>query len=303
VIERVKVGFAGFGEAGWYFSKGLTAANVDVLAWASGKRNRPPYSEQFLARLQDAGAEPRESLVALVADSDVVVSAVVASASRRVGEEIASLMKRGQMLVDINASAPADKIAVSERVAAAGGLYVDASVMGAVSLYKHEVPLYVSGTGAKQFREQFTPWGFKIKVANDQAGAAAIIKMLRSVALKGMASAVLEALVAAARAGVVDEAFEGICAPMEETTFTDWTIMCCLTDGIHAERRADEMAAAVDVLSGLGMDPIMTKATLARLREVAELGFKDVYSEGGPTDYREALEQYVRLAQPAPNTH
>jgi 3-hydroxyisobutyrate dehydrogenase-like beta-hydroxyacid dehydrogenase len=230
----------------------------------------------------------------LCAASDVIFSAVVASASEDVGLRVAAEPLEGKVLVDINAASPEAKIRVANAVAQSGGGFVDVSLMGAVSLYGHRVPLEVSGTAAEAFASTFGALGFKIHVISDKAGDAASIKMLRSIALKGMGAAVIEALVAAERLGVAEQAFHAICDPMDATSFSEWTVMCLLTDGLHAGRRAAEMEAAITFLNDMKEPPIVSAAVLERLRVSEALGFKALYGDGGgPTDWREALSQYV----------
>jgi 3-hydroxyisobutyrate dehydrogenase-like beta-hydroxyacid dehydrogenase len=302
MTDAMRVGFVGFGEAGVCFAQGLTQAGIrEISVYCDGPHHRPPYDDAFRNTVVSAGGKTVDSLAEVLHSSDAVFSAVVASSARQVGEAMAKRMSAGQMLIDINACGPEDKIAVSEAAAAVGADYVDVSLMGAVSLYKHKVPLEVSGTGAGRFERAFTPLGFNIHVIDDRAGSAATIKMLRSIALKGMGSAVLEALVAGTKAGLMEETFHAICDPMDATKFSAWTIMAVLTSGIHADRRADEMEAAVTFMQSLGLEPVMTAATLDSLRRTGALNMRSQFPNGTPADYKEMLPFYLGEArQPQP---
>lgn len=291
----MKVGWIGFGEAAEYFAGHLaTYDDVEQYAYCNGSHNRPPYSDEFRERAAKRQVTLVNSLSDLAQSSEIIFSAVVASESEAVGVNIAAEIGPGKLLVDINASDPAAKIKVAEAVAEAGGKFADVSVMGAVSLYEHRVPLEVSGSGAQDFADTFGSREFKPHVISERAGDAASIKMLRSIALKGMGGAVVEALIAAERAGVAQEAFDAICAPMDETTFSKWAIMCLLTDGIHASRRAAEMEAAISYMQELNERPILASATLERLRHSESLDFRSRYPGGAPTDWHDSLSQYVR---------
>jgi hypothetical protein len=133
-------------------------------------------------------------------------------------------------VIDVNASTPRAKRLVAEAVAANGGAYVDANLMGAVSIYGAAVPLYSSGDGAAAFAEVFTPLGFTIELA----GTAAAVKMLRSVVTKGKEALIVEALTAASMAGVRTEALRGICEPMDATRYSKFVV--------RADRRAARAA-------------------------------------------------------------
>jgi hypothetical protein len=60
---------------------------------------------------------------------------------------------------------------VPSAVTGRGGAYVDANLMGAVSIYGATVPLYCSGDGAARFAEFFAPLGFAIELAGPRCRA------------------------------------------------------------------------------------------------------------------------------------
>ena len=85
-------------------------------------------------------------------------------------------------------------------------------------------------------------------------------KLCRSVFYKGMAAAVTEALEAARAAGDEPWLREHIAA---ELAAADAGTMQRILDGTrrHAVRRAAEMEAAADMLTELGVLPVMTEAS------------------------------------------
>jgi 3-hydroxyisobutyrate dehydrogenase-like beta-hydroxyacid dehydrogenase len=289
------IGFVGFGEAAQCFGRHLAQRQVgEILTFCDGGSNHPPYTQAFRARVADCGARPVGSLDELTAACDVVFSAVVVANCVRVGEQIAAKIRPGTLVVDINASTPAAKRAVSRWVNARQGSYVDANLMGAVSIYGASVPLYSSGDGGARFADTFGPLGFSIELAGSEPGAAAAVKMLRSVVTKGIEALVVEALTAAALSGVGKEAWRAICAPMDATTFSRFVDMCIRTDVLHAGRRAVEMDGVAEAIRDLGLAPIMASATAERLRRSAAL---DARAElGSDADYTadDVLAVYAR---------
>jgi 3-hydroxyisobutyrate dehydrogenase-like beta-hydroxyacid dehydrogenase len=272
------IGFVGFGEAAQCFARHLTIKGAAApLVFCEGRTNRPPYSEPFRLQVREAGAELVDTLDALLARADIVISAVVVATAAEVGAAIAAGLRPGALVVDINASTPSRKIAVAEAVRAGGGSYVDANLMGAVSIYGAKVPLYCSGDGVERFASVFAPLGFTIESAGLRAGDAAAVKMLRSVVTKGIEALVIEAMTAASVAGVRAEALRGICEPMDATRFSTFVDMCIRTDVLHAERRAVEMDGVAEGIRELGLDPVMTEATCARLRASAALGQREAF--------------------------
>ncbi|WP_229168307.1 NAD(P)-dependent oxidoreductase [Bradyrhizobium altum] len=288
------IGFVGFGEAAQCFAAHLAAKGGPTpLVFCEGKTNRPPYSEGFRRMASTCGVELVDSLPALMARADIVFSAVVVATAVPVGEAIASLVRPGMLVVDLNASTPRAKRLVGDAVAANGGAFVDANLMGAVSIYGAAVPLYCSGDGAARFAELFAPLGFTVELAGLEAGTAAAVKMLRSVVTKGMEALIVEALTAASLAGVRSEALRGICEPMDATRYSKFVDMCVRTDVLHAERRAVEMDGVAEGLREIGLQPIMTEATAARLRTSAKLGLRDDFAAREAYSADDVLDAYV----------
>jgi hypothetical protein len=96
--------------------------------------------------------------------------------------------------------------------------------------------------------------------------------MVRSVMIKGIEALTLECFLAAARAGVVDE----VAASLKNNyPGLDWTKIIPYNlerMASHGERRAAEMEEVAATLRELGVEPLMTAATVKRQREMGEIG-------------------------------
>lgn len=288
------IGFVGFGEAAQCFAAHLAAKGVpEPLVFCEGPTNHPPYTDAFRAMAATHRVTLVDTLDALMARAEIVFSAVVVATAVSVGQSIAVRIRPGMLVIDVNASTPRSKRLVAEAVAANGGAFVDANLMGAVSIYGAAVPLYSSGDGAATFAEMFTPLGFTIELAGPEAGTAAAVKMLRSVVTKGMEALIVEALTAASMAGVRTEALRGICEPMDATRYSKFVDMCVRTDVLHAQRRAVEMEGVAEGLREIGLQPIMTDATAARLRASAELGLREDFSARPTYSADDVLDAYA----------
>lgn len=294
------IGFVGFGEAARCFARHLGAQGLRIQVFCAGSTHRPPYPDDFRNEAAALGVMLRDSLEDLLAEVDVVVSAVVVAAAPAVGQAIAAALRPGMLVVDINAATPRAKQDVAAAVNLRGGAYVDANLMGAVGLYGAGVPLYCSGDGAARFATLFTPLGLTIEVAGDSPGTAAAVKMLRSVVTKGIEALVVEAMTAASLAGVRQEALAGICGPMDATRFSDFVDMCLRTDVLHAGRRAVEMDGVADCLRELGLEPLMTEATAARLRASAALDLRAAFLARPGYDADAVLDAYAARGATTP---
>lgn len=297
---RPVIAFVGFGEAARCFAAHFAAQGIAGMpVFCEGVTNRPPYAPAFRELVAAHGGRALDSLGEVAATADVIFSAVVPATAVPVGEAIAAVARPGALLVDINASTPGRKRQVAAACAARGIGFVDANLMGAVSLYGPRVPLYCSGDGLARFTEIFAPLGLEIEAAGPEAGTAAAVKMLRSVVTKGMEALLVEAMTAASLAGVRAEALRGICAPMDATRFSSFADMCIRTDVLHAERRAVEMDGVAEGIDELGLDPVMTRATAARLRASARLGLRADFAARVAYDADAVLDAYMAASRPA----
>jgi 3-hydroxyisobutyrate dehydrogenase-like beta-hydroxyacid dehydrogenase len=124
------------------------------------------------------------------------------------------------------------------------------------------VPMLASGDGAEQVAAALRGYGADIEVLDGPAGLAATRKLLRSVFYKGMAASIVEALEAARAAGLEDWLRPHIA---EDLAKADASTVQRIVTGTrqHAVRRGHEMAAAAEMLTDLGVQPIMADASRA----------------------------------------
>jgi 3-hydroxyisobutyrate dehydrogenase-like beta-hydroxyacid dehydrogenase len=122
------------------------------------------------------------------------------------------------------------------------------------------VPMLASGTGAVRYAALLTPLGAGIEVLDGPAGLAASKKLLRSVFYKGMAASIVEALEAARAAGLEDWLTGHIAEDLAKHDATTLTRIVAGTRR-HALRRGHEMAAAAEMLTELGVEPVMSAAS------------------------------------------
>jgi 3-hydroxyisobutyrate dehydrogenase-like beta-hydroxyacid dehydrogenase len=109
-------------------------------------------------------------------------------------------------------------------------------------------------------------------IAGDRVGAAAAIKMIRSVMIKGIEALSLECFLAAFRAGVLEQVADSL---KNNYPALDWRKIAAYNlerMARHGERRAAEMEESAVTLRELGLDPLMVEATVVRHREMGALG-------------------------------
>src|SRR3990172_13333063 len=73
--ESPRLGIIGFGEVGYYTSKGLKASGFgDICAYNSGHHHRPPYSQQYRQRAEEVGVTLMDSLADLAGRCQIILS-------------------------------------------------------------------------------------------------------------------------------------------------------------------------------------------------------------------------------------
>jgi len=267
--RAMRLCFIGFGEAGQALASGLREAGVSAMsAWDI---LFPQRDGEKLRRAADhVGVRIAASAVDAVQGSDMVISAVTAASSLEAAQSAAPQLV-GQLFLDINSVSPGRKLETARALADAAR-YVDVAVMAPVHPARHQTPMLLAGPHADALAALLQDLAMKVSVAGGEVGAAAAIKMVRSVMVKGMEALTYECFIAAARAGVEGQVIASLAKSFPGF---DWqrTIEYNLERmASHGTRRAAEMEEVADTLRELGMEPLMATATAKRQREMGRIG-------------------------------
>jgi len=262
--QSLVIAVLGLGEAGSVIARDLTAAGARVRGYDPAVT----AAEPVLDTASEAEAAIEAHLVLSVNSAEAAVQAFKAG--------LPGLLASGQprpdvLWADLNTAAPGTKRQLAELAAGAGVPFADVAIMAPVPGRGLRVPMLASGTGAACYATLLEPLGAGIEVLDGPAGLAASKKLLRSVFYKGMAASIVEALEAARAAGDEPWLREHIAA---ELAAADTAIVDRITDGTrrHAVRRTEEMTAAADMLTELGVPPLMADASRALHQRLATEG-------------------------------
>lgn len=214
------------------------------------------------------GRSKAKSLGDALAGAEIVLSLVTADQALAAARAAASHLAPGALYCDMNSVAPGTKCEAALAVEAAGGRYVDVAVMSPVNPARLKVPLLVSGRHAGVALAAIAELGFSnARSVGEELGRASTIKMLRSVMYKGMEALTAECLIACERAGVTDEVLGSF--GNDWASGADYRLDRML---VHGMRRAAEMAESAKTLEDLGVEPLMTRGTVARQQALGALG-------------------------------
>ncbi|HEX5188268.1 MAG TPA: DUF1932 domain-containing protein [Streptosporangiaceae bacterium] len=173
----------------------------------------------------------------------------------------------GAIYADLNTASAGLKQRLAGLSEAAGTAFADVALMAPVPGRGLSTPMLACGQAAGQFAQALGPLGATVDVLPGPPGTAAARKLVRSVYYKGLAAAVTEALRAAAAAGCEDWLRAVIAAELTEASAS--TLDRLERGSIrHARRRADEMAAAADLLTELGIPARIASASEQWLRDL-----------------------------------
>ncbi len=200
-----RVSFIGFGELGQAFASGLAAQGVGSAAWDIDFRKQDSACRAAAERL---GVRVACSLTDALDGAEIVISAVTASQSSAVAGEAAPLLAPEQLYVDLNSVSPDRK-----RESAAlmpGRRYVDLAVMAPVHPKGLKTPCLAAGADAEAAIAALSGLGMNVAYAGPNIGDAAVIKMVRSVMVKGLEALTYECFSAAYAAGVLPQILDSL---------------------------------------------------------------------------------------------
>jgi 3-hydroxyisobutyrate dehydrogenase-like beta-hydroxyacid dehydrogenase len=246
-MTPMRVAVLGLGEAGSRIAADLEAAGAAVAGY-----DPDPVR----------GAGAAADLESAVAGSDVVVSVNSAAVAAGVAAAASPALGPDAIYADLNTAPPGLKRQLAALVPAER--FADVALLGPVPARGLQTPSLASGGGAEPFARAFGALGMPVEVVEGEPGAAAELKLLRSVFMKGLAAAAVESHTAAVAAGHeewVDEQIAGVIGrPLLERLLEG--------SATHAARRVEEMEAAKALLLELGVEPRIADASARLLADL-----------------------------------
>jgi 3-hydroxyisobutyrate dehydrogenase-like beta-hydroxyacid dehydrogenase len=207
-----------------------------------------------------AGIEDVNSYAEVVQQADLLLSILVPAQAPRAAARVAdALRETGSDLVyvDCNAIAPQTVRAIGDEIAAAGGQFIDASIVGGPPRGGSSPRFYASGPDTSAF-ETLGGYGLHVVVLGEQIGQASAIKMCYAALTKGSAALMIELLTAARALGVSD----ALAQEFAKSQSAMWARMQRLPGVPMKSRRwVGEMEEIAKCFAGVGMTPrILTGA-------------------------------------------
>jgi 3-hydroxyisobutyrate dehydrogenase-like beta-hydroxyacid dehydrogenase len=247
------VAVLGLGEAGSAIGRDLVASGVTVRGFDPLTRG----PDGIIETGSDAEA---------CSGADLVLSLTTAHESEAALRDATPGLAPGTLYADLNTSSAGLKLRLASIAGQHGIPFADVAIMSPVPGRGIRTPMLVSGPAAGAVAGALNGLGGRADVLAGPAGAAATRKLCRSVFYKGMAAAVVESLRAGRAAGCEEWLRENIAEDLG-AAMVDRLEQGSIT---HAVRRADEMAAATELLAELGIPPRIAAASRDWLAQLAQ---------------------------------
>lgn len=280
------IGFVGFGEVASRFAAALARHGAelcafDVLVGAPGGR------EKLSAR---AAGTPIAflPLAEMTARADLVLSTVTTDVALEAARACAAHLTARHTFLDLNATSPALKRDIGAAVAGSGAAFVEGAILGAVGVTGADTRILVCGERGQALAVTLSGLGLNVGFYGPEIGRASTFKLLRSVFSKGLEALLLEARVAARRAGVGDDVWREILETIDERPFAEVGGNWMRTHGSAHVRRYHEMVQVEALLRELELDPLITQATTAFFERSTKLQLSQAFS-APPKDANEVV--------------
>ena len=263
---QTPIGLLGFGEAGFHLARGLRGAGAAPLVAFDIKAPHGTEDERIRARAAETGTRLVETPRALAENARVILSVVTASSAHDAAKKVASDLTATHLYVDLNSVSPATKRQIAAAIDAGAGRFVEGAIMAPVSGADHRVPILLNGVWASELGSVLLPYRMRLEVMDGPTGAAAAVKMCRSIVIKGLEALMLECSIAAGEYGAADRVYDSLA---ETYPGIDWRKMANYMIGRvleHGERRAREMEEVAHTLREAGIEPLMAEA-IARAQD------------------------------------
>lgn len=264
IDDNVRLGFIGFGEA----------AQALAQAWREAG-----YQAQILAfDIIDKSAEcaalnvcAAKSAPEVAKAATHIISAVTADQQLNAVRSVGSLSLE-QRYLDINSVAPKKKALAAEML---GDGYIDIALLSPIHPARHESPFLAAGnigSADQRVLKQLFP---NSRIISETVGEASLLKMIRSIFVKGVEAVAAECALAAHRTGLSEQVFPSLDSVLDHSTakaLADYTMGRV---AVHGLRRAAEMEEVCETLADLELPSSMSRGAVEIQRMVGELELGD----------------------------
>jgi 3-hydroxyisobutyrate dehydrogenase-like beta-hydroxyacid dehydrogenase len=280
------LGFVGFGEAGCHLAKGLRES-AQLFAY-DVNAVKPLIRQQA----EDTGTTLVDSPAALAEATGTILSVVTANAAVEAAQQNAPHLTPRHIYADLNSVSPNTKRQIASIV---GDGFVEGAIMAPVPPQGHRVPILINGPAAPRLLQVLSSYGMRIEMMDSEIGAAAAVKMCRSIMVKGIEALIFECAMGASHYDAADRVFASLDDSFPGMNFRKLADYMIGRVVVHGERRAREMEEVAETLRDADIEPIMAEATARRQDWSARLGLRSHFGPQGPATFAEVLDAIAKV--------
>ena len=278
------------GDMGHAVGQRLRENELDVITCLAGR------SERTHSLAEKAGIRDVPTMEELVEQSDLIMSMTVSAAVTDVTQQVAdALAATGSdtLFAECNAVSPQLVRTLEPVITAAGGRFVDVSIIGGPPRSGYSPHFYVSGEQATQF-EQLYDFGLTVLNLGGDVGQASGIKMCYAAITKGSWALYTQLLMAAELMGLTEpllaEFQSGQQAVLQRMERTIPTVPP------RSRRWVSEMEEIRDTFAELGMTPHLFEGVAEMYRFIGGTPLGEEFPESRDRDrtFTETIEQLAR---------
>jgi 3-hydroxyisobutyrate dehydrogenase-like beta-hydroxyacid dehydrogenase len=262
-MQFTKIGVTSPGDMGQAVAMRLKACGYEVYTALEGRSARTTE----LAR--EAGIADCGSLRKLVETCDAVFSILNPGAALDNARDIAAAMratKKKLVYVDCNAIAPQTGLEIEGLIRDAGGVFIDAGIIGPPPRGKAKTKLYVSGGDAGLLSQIVDPQ-LQVRIVGERVGDASAVKMCYAAMTKGTLALGMELLIAARKLGV-EQALEAEFRESQPDLYES-ALKRCVSMPPKAYRWVPEMLEIAKTFEGAGLTPRMLQGAGDMFEQIA----------------------------------
>jgi 3-hydroxyisobutyrate dehydrogenase-like beta-hydroxyacid dehydrogenase len=276
-MPPVRIGFVGFGEVAATLSERLAERGAQVFAY--DVLLEQDGGRAILQKRRRAEGVEFLSLRETVPSVGYMFSTATTQAARQVAQECAPYLKRGQVYLDLNSTAPSVKVEMAKIIAPSGADFVEGAILGAVGTTGAKTHILTGGERSPSAAEALRGLGLNVTHYSLEIGKASMFKMLRSIFSKGLEALVLEFLIAGKRAGIERDLWNEVVELMSQHPFDQTSANWIETHAVAYERRYHEVVQVTETMREIGLEPVMTAGTLAFFKRSCGLGLGNRFTE------------------------
>ena len=292
-----RLGLIGFGEAGRAIAASLLAeqAELSIAAYDRLFGDRL-FGEKATEMAPLEGVDFVRDPAALAAVSDFIISVVTADEAVNAIASLAPFLQEHHIIADGNSVSPGTKRHNESLIKQSGALYIDMAIMAPIHPRGHKTPVLISGKQEESIAPFLQKLGFSFSWEGEGIGEASIVKMLRSILIKGMESIITESVTASQELGLDTRILQSAGKTLGIADMVGLADYVMERTAVHGRRRAAEMREVAKTLEELGLFNEMSAAIARQQDLIADMNLTSVFDGDVPAD-RHQLAPAMRKAQ------